>query len=658
MDSKNNRTLIYFFLIFSSIIILRNAWVGDDAYIAFRTVYNFVNGYGLTFNINERVQSFTNPLWVLVMSLFYFFTGEAYFTSIFLSLFFTLLSLYVISSKLSKENYLAVIMVFAIALTSKAFIDYSTSGLENALSYFFIVLFSYIYLLKPTSYKKIFFLSIVASLATVNRLDNILLYCFPILFEFIKSFSLKTLGRIVVGLTPLILWELFAIIYYGFPFPNTYYSKLNTGIPSYEYVVQGIRYLINSLSLDPITLLTILVVFFISIEYTCRTKKYNIAPLALSIILYLIYTVKVGGDFMSGRFLTYPFVISLTLIPQFDMPKVSHYSIIACCIALSFVSAYSPIKSDAKYRDSDKWIPEKITANEGIADERGWWYPISGLLTIARNNVILDYEKALDNLPKQKGITKFKYADVGLGYSSYESGPNTYVFHNMGLSDALIARLPMEGMNDQKWRIGHIYHKIPDGYTESLSSDTNKIKNKYLSQYSDKLNIIIRGNLFSWQRIKTIYEMNTGKYNFLIDSSATGRYELKQLAAFENTILKDSNSYEGMARCVDSTTPLTNNNISFGPYTFLKKGKYAVNFSLRINNNKDNSEVVCIDVYNRGIVLAEKTLKAKDFNEPMKYQKFAIQLNFSDNLTSAEFRIFYKGHHLICNDYIEVVPIK
>jgi hypothetical protein len=38
-------------------LVVRNAWLSDDAYITFRTVDNFIHGYGLTWNVAERVQS-------------------------------------------------------------------------------------------------------------------------------------------------------------------------------------------------------------------------------------------------------------------------------------------------------------------------------------------------------------------------------------------------------------------------------------------------------------------------------------------------------------------------------------------------------------------------------------------------------------------------
>ena len=39
-------------------VFLANTWIGDDAYITFRVVDNFIHGYGLTFNPDERVQAY------------------------------------------------------------------------------------------------------------------------------------------------------------------------------------------------------------------------------------------------------------------------------------------------------------------------------------------------------------------------------------------------------------------------------------------------------------------------------------------------------------------------------------------------------------------------------------------------------------------------
>ena len=66
--------------------LVQSAWLCDDAFISFRTADNFVHGYGLTWNVQERVQTYTNPLWLFLFSAVYFVTREPFYTGIFLSL--------------------------------------------------------------------------------------------------------------------------------------------------------------------------------------------------------------------------------------------------------------------------------------------------------------------------------------------------------------------------------------------------------------------------------------------------------------------------------------------------------------------------------------------------------------------------------------------
>src|SRR5260221_9972554 len=42
----------------------------DDSYIAFRYAANLANGVGPVWNVGERVEGYTNPLWVLFMAAF------------------------------------------------------------------------------------------------------------------------------------------------------------------------------------------------------------------------------------------------------------------------------------------------------------------------------------------------------------------------------------------------------------------------------------------------------------------------------------------------------------------------------------------------------------------------------------------------------------
>lgn len=56
--------LVFFSLIVAVfLVVLSVSYLDEDAFISFRVVDNFVHGHGLRWNIDERVQVFTNPLW-------------------------------------------------------------------------------------------------------------------------------------------------------------------------------------------------------------------------------------------------------------------------------------------------------------------------------------------------------------------------------------------------------------------------------------------------------------------------------------------------------------------------------------------------------------------------------------------------------------------
>ena len=50
-----------------ALLVVRTAWLSDDAYITFRTVMNAIGGYGLRWNVADRVQTYTHPLWMGVL---------------------------------------------------------------------------------------------------------------------------------------------------------------------------------------------------------------------------------------------------------------------------------------------------------------------------------------------------------------------------------------------------------------------------------------------------------------------------------------------------------------------------------------------------------------------------------------------------------------
>ena len=93
-----NTVPIFVFIIFVG-VFLNAFWLGDDSFITFRTLDNFLNGYGLRWNIDERVQSYTNPLWMFYVLPFYAVTGDIYYAALIASLILASLMMYIVVKK-------------------------------------------------------------------------------------------------------------------------------------------------------------------------------------------------------------------------------------------------------------------------------------------------------------------------------------------------------------------------------------------------------------------------------------------------------------------------------------------------------------------------------------------------------------------------------
>ena len=153
------------------VVVLRAAWVSDDAYITLRTVDNFVNGNGLTWNIGERVQTYTHPLWMFLLSIPYLFTREAFYTTIATSVSASALAVLIAAGGIKKSAALP--FFFGLCFLSRAFVDYSTSGLEQPLTYLLLSLFLRLIHTEPRTRRHDFLAMAVACAAALNRADRI-----------------------------------------------------------------------------------------------------------------------------------------------------------------------------------------------------------------------------------------------------------------------------------------------------------------------------------------------------------------------------------------------------------------------------------------------------------------------------------------------------
>ena len=342
-----------------------------------------------------------------------------------------------------------------------------------------------------------FLLSLIAALAATNRIDSVLLLL-PALAVVYLNAGPKIWKRALAGWSPYIAWTAFALFYYGFAFPNTYYAKVHTGIALRERIFQGLAYVVNAVRCDTVTIFVICV----GVVMALVVREWW---LAAGVALYFVYLVSIGGDFMSGRFFTAPLIVCLALMANYWKPSAAvALSAIAVIGALG-MSIPSPTVLSAR---SD-WGALTVDVN-GIADERAVYFKGASLMNY-RRDVVWPSAGGLSEVGddlKTRNVKVFVFGNIG--YAGYHAGPGVHMIDPLAVGDALIARLPpVPG----KWRIGHHKRDIPYGYEETLNTGINVIADQSVARYYDHLKVVISGNLWSWRRFREIVLFNAGYYD-------------------------------------------------------------------------------------------------------------------------------------------------
>ncbi len=481
------------------VILIRTAWLGDDAYITYRTVDNFVSGYGMRWNVAERVQTFTHPLWFFVYSVPYYFTREAYFTSYVVTISLSVAA-YVLFLRRVAASSTTALMGGAVLIFTKAFMDYSTSGLENPLSHLLVVLFLLAYWRMGEDGRGLTRMWILGGLIVLNRLDQLLLFA-PALVVRSWPYGWRSVVRsAAIGFAPVIAWELFSIVYYGVPFPNTAYAKLQTGVPSGTLFLQGMLYLLDAFGTDPVTPLALLTTCAALLRLGGRGDW----AFAAGLLLYLVYLVRIGGDFMTGRFLSVPLLcfVALWAHVPWRLPKNAAAFVLGGVAILGiFGTGRPPILSNATTFIMNP--NEGLTAS-GIADERVFYYRYTGLLRWSRGRP-LPWNSQVERGLQLKASPSTVAREVNIGYMGYYAGPEVTIVDEFGLGDPFLARLPAQ----PEWRTGHYHRPSPAGYIESVQRNQNLVVDPELALKYETIRRVTRDPIWSKRRWRAIVALNT-----------------------------------------------------------------------------------------------------------------------------------------------------
>jgi arabinofuranosyltransferase len=297
----------------------------------------------------------------------------------------------------------------------------------------------------------------------------------------------------------MVLWEAFAIVYYGFPFPNTAYAKLfETGVGQTERALHGMYYFQNVMRSDPVTALAI----GSGIAAGLASRNRRQAAVAGGILAYLVYVLLIGGDFVTGRFLSAAVLGAGVLLSRWQPLSRAALALATAVVVAVGLSWNDPPPLRTAAVESRG---EKLMDPHGIADERSYYYPYSGFLRVIHGASVASHPWSLEGLEARREHVRVTFRG-DIGFFGFYAGPDVHVVDVWGLADPLMARLPAR--TDVSWRVGHFTRAIPAGYEETLLSGRNEIADPQIAALYDRIALVTRASLFSSRRLAEIWRMN------------------------------------------------------------------------------------------------------------------------------------------------------
>lgn len=305
--------------------VYRLRWVGDDAFITFRYIDNWLAGLGLVYNPGERVEGYTHFLWLCAVALLRRLGTDPVIASQWLGIaaatatiaLFAWISAGWRPRTGTPDSSTAAIPFTAIVLALHYdFAVWGTGGLETAAFTFLVSVAFYLLAVRRDPHPgRLAAAGLVLTLAMMTRPDGAVFYAVGVLFVAAQAWAesrsiarvLRAKGAILFPFAliylPYLLWK---VSYYGQILPNTYYAKS----ANLAYWSQGFVYLWLYFRAYPLSLLFVLAIPWLAIRGTGKRRSILTDPTTASVVLALAWTLaylvlfvaRVGGDFMYARF--------------------------------------------------------------------------------------------------------------------------------------------------------------------------------------------------------------------------------------------------------------------------------------------------------------------------------------------------------------------
>jgi arabinofuranosyltransferase len=263
-----------------------------------------------------------------------------------------------------------------------------------------------------------------------------------------------------------------------------------------------------------------------------------------------MYVVWVGGDFMSGRFLTTCTLTATAVWVRLPWSAPQAVALASACVVAALAARGSPLQP----------VPsvggrlERLIDARGIADERRFYAPLTSwradpgrgtwpdpasaaavseahrswavdpFMNLLREIGIAPAESELPT-GAMEGVLAGRLRPVVLapavGTFGWYARDALHVVDLYGLGDPLLARLPAvrpdpllarfaPRLAALEWRQGHFIRRLPDGYFATLLTGENHLRDPDLAAYWDDLALATRAPLGAPGRAAAIARLLRG----------------------------------------------------------------------------------------------------------------------------------------------------
>jgi hypothetical protein len=409
--------------------------VQDDAYISFRYAANFLSGHGLVYNYGERVEGYTNFLWVMLLAFFKGIFGVNFLTfartaGVLFGVAILLLLAVMLKDRFTKVPPVYSGSLFVLLVTNLSFSYWSVSGLETA-AFTCMALASIV-----SEYRRPQLTPILLIIATLLRPEGALVFGIVLINRILQDRKIPWQYILLYSL-PLMPFVVFKLVYYGSLFPNPYYAKSGVGL---EYIKSGLEYVWYFARTAGVYGFVFLIPL---LAIRNLWKRYSL--LYLYVIIYTLYIIWVGGDVLKVyRFfvpvlpvLYFLFVLALVeFAALLNVSRKREYAVVVLgsliFSATSFQGVYQYVKES---RDTELNFMERMRFTS----------------TMLKNTMGPSFSLATSTI----GIAGYQL----LGHR---------VIDMLGLTDPYIARTPetIEGMSapwkERRYNSGYLLAQQPD----------------------------------------------------------------------------------------------------------------------------------------------------------------------------------------------------